>query len=54
MKLIKRLIVSLITFVAVLGVITIGGYIYVRQKYGIDLFNTWQQLKILQENVDEE
>ena len=54
MKLIKRLIVSLITFVAVLGVITIGGYIYVRQKYGIDLFNTLQQLKILQENVDEE
>lgn len=54
MKLIKRLIVSLITFVAVLGVITIGGYIYARQKYGIDLFNTLQQLKILQENVDEE
>ncbi len=53
MKLIKRLIVSLITFVAVLGVITIGGYIYIRQKHGIDLFNTVQQLKILRQDVDE-
>lgn len=32
MKLIKRLIVSLITFVAVLGVITIGGYIFMFAK----------------------
>jgi len=53
MKLIKRLIVSLITFVAVLGVITVGGYIYIRKKHGIDLFNTVQQLKVLRQDVDE-
>lgn len=53
MKLIKRLLVSLMTFVLVLGVIVVGGYIVIRKKYGIDLYNTVQQLKILSQDVDE-
>lgn len=53
MKLIKRLLVTLMTFVLVLGVIVVGGYIVIRKKYGIDLYNTVQQLKILSQDVDE-
>lgn len=53
MKLIKKLITSLITMVAIVAVAVIGGYVYVRVNYGIDLFNTVSQLKVLSEKVDE-
>ena len=53
MKAIKRLFVSLVVIVAVLGVVVIGGYIYVRSAYGIDLFRTAGQLKTLTEQVNE-
>lgn len=53
MKAIKNLIISLVVIVAILGVAVIGGYIYVRSTYGIDLFRTAEQLKILTEDVDE-
>ena len=53
MKLIKRLITFLITMVAIVAVAVIGGYVYVRVNYGIDLFNTVSQLKVLSEKVDE-
>ena len=38
MKAIKGLIITLIVIVALAGVTIIGGYIYVRSTYGIDLF----------------
>ena len=53
MKLIRNLIITLVVIVAILGVVIIGGYVYVRKTYGIDLFRTAEQLKILTENVDE-
>ena len=53
MKAIKRLFISLVVIVAVLGVAVIGGYIYVRTTYGIDLFRTAGQLKTLTEQVNE-
>lgn len=53
MKAIKRLFISLVVIVAVLGVAVIGGYIYVRTTYGIDLFRTAGQLKTLTQAVDE-
>ncbi len=53
MKLIKKLITFLITIVAIVAVAVIGGYVYVRINYGIDLFNTVSQLKVLSEKVDE-
>ena len=53
MKAIKRIIISLVVIVAVLGVVVIGGYIYVRSAYGIDLFRTAGQLKTLTEQVNE-
>lgn len=53
MKAIKRLFISLVVIVAVLGVVVIGGYIYVRSAYGIDLFRTAGQLKTLTQAVDE-
>ena len=53
MKLIKKLIISLIFIVAILGVVVIGGYIYIRKTYGIDLFRTTGQLKTLTKEVDE-
>lgn len=53
MKAIKNLIISLVVVVAILGVVIIGGYIYVRTTYGIDLFRTAGQLKTLTEQVNE-
>lgn len=53
MKAIKKLVISLVVIVAVLGVVVIGGYIYVRSAYGIDLFRTAGQLKTLTEQVNE-
>ena len=53
MKAIKRLFISLVVIVAVLGVLVIGGDIYVRSAYGIDLFRTAGQLKTLTEQVNE-
>ena len=53
MKTIKNLIITLVVVVAILGVAIIGGYIYVRTTYGIDLFRTAGQLKTLTQAVDE-
>ena len=53
MKAIKNLIITLVVIVAILGVAVIGGYIYVRSTYGIDLFRTAGQLKTLSQDVDE-
>lgn len=53
MKAIKNLIISLVVIVAILGVVIIGGYIYVRTTYDIDLFRTAGQLKTLTIDVDE-
>lgn len=53
MKAIKNLIITLVVVVAILGVVIIGGYIYVRSTYGIDLFRTAGQLKTLTQAVDE-
>ena len=53
MKAIKNLIITLVVVVAILGVAIIGGYIYVRSVYGIDLFRTAGQLKTLTQAVDE-
>ncbi len=53
MKAIKNLIITLVVVVAILGVVIIGGYVYVRTTYGIDLFRTAGQLKTLTQAVDE-
>lgn len=53
MKAIKSLIITIIVIVAIMGVAIIGGYIYVRSAYGIDLFNTAGQLKTLSQKTDE-
>lgn len=53
MKAIKGLIITLIVIVALAGVTVIGGYIYVRSTYGIDLFRTAGQLKTLSQIPDE-
>lgn len=53
MRAIKRALIGLISTIALIGVIVIGGYIFVRSKYDIDLFRTAGQLKVLTEKVDE-
>lgn len=53
MKVLKRTLISLLCIIAFLGVAIIGGYIFVRSKYDIDLFRTAGQLKVLTEKVDE-
>ena len=53
MKAIRNLIITLVVILAILGVAVIGGYIYVRTTYGIDLFRTAGQLKTLTQAVDE-
>ena len=53
MKVIRNLIITLVVIVAILGIVIIGGYVYVRTTYGIDLFRTAGQLKTLTQAVDE-
>lgn len=53
MRALKRALISLVCTIAFLGIVVIGGYIFVRSKYGIDLFRTAGQLKVLTEEVDE-
>ena len=53
MKAIKGIIITIVVIIALAGVTVIGGYIYVRSTYGIDLFRTAGQLKTLSQNPDE-
>lgn len=53
MKAIKGLIITLVVIFALVVVTIIGGYIYVRSTYGIDLFRTAGQLKTLSQTPDE-
>ncbi len=52
-KLIKRIIIFVICLVAIISVGVIGGYVFVRVNYDIDLFNTIKELRILSQEVDE-
>lgn len=54
MKLLKTFIIGLLIIATICGIATVGGYIYVRSTYGIDLFNTASQLKILTQEVEED
>ena len=54
MKLLKKIIICLVVIVTISATTIIGGYLYVRFVYGIDLFNTFNQLKILNQEVDED
>lgn len=54
MKFIKRLFITIIVLIAIVGVAVIGGYVYVRTTYGIDLFDTVNQLITLSKQVNEQ
>lgn len=53
MRILKRIAISLICAIATIGVVVVGGYIFVRSKYDIDLFRTVGQLKVLTETPNE-
>ena len=53
MKLIKKLIITIITIVVVIIAGAVGTYIYVKNTYDIDLINTVLQLKKISDPVDE-
>ena len=53
MKAIKRLITGIILFLLLIAFVIVGGYIYIRSSYGIDLIKTVGQFKTLSETVDE-
>lgn len=53
MKLIKKLIITIITLVVVIIAGAVGTYIYVKNTYDIDLINTVLQLKKISDQVDE-
>lgn len=53
MKLIKKLIITLITIVVILIVGAFGTYVYVKSTYDIDLINTVLELKKISDPVDE-
>lgn len=53
MKALKGVLITLVVIIAIVGVTVIGGYVYVRTTYGIDLFRTAGQLKTLSKGVDE-
>lgn len=53
MRLIRKLIFTLIGIVGFIAILVVGGYIFVRTTYDIDLFNTVGQLRTLNQKVDE-
>lgn len=53
MKVLKRLLIGIICIAVILGVAVIGGYVFVRIKYNVNLFDTVSELKILSQEVDE-
>lgn len=53
MKFIKKMLVSLVCTIAFIGIVIIGGYVFIRSKYGIDLFLTVGQLKTLSQSINE-
>lgn len=53
MKIIKKLIITIITLVVVIIAGAVGTYIYVKNTYDIDLINTVLQLKKISDPVDE-
>lgn len=54
MKFIKRLISGLIFLIVLISLVIVGGSIYVRETYNIDLYQTVKHLKKLSEPVVEE
>ena len=53
MRLVKKIIWSLVSLLLLVVLVVVGGYVFVRVKYKVDLFNTISQLKTLNESVDE-
>ncbi len=53
MRLLRKLLTFILAIVGVIAIIGVGGYVFVRVKYDIDLFNTVGQLKTINEKVDE-
>lgn len=53
MKVIAKIIIALVSIVAVIAIALLGVYIYVRASFGIDMFRTIGQLKTLNERVEE-
>ena len=53
MKAIKAILITLLVLVLIVVAAFFGTYFYVRSTYGIDLFRTADQLKTLNERVDE-
>lgn len=53
MRLIKKLIWTIISLLLIIVLIVAGGYVFVRVKYKVDLFSTISELKTLNEKVDE-
>lgn len=54
MKLIKKLIVSVLSLVIIAAAVLVGGYYYILNTYQIDLLKTLEQLNVLSQQVDEE
>lgn len=53
MKILKRLLISLLVIVILCCGVLVGGYFYIKSNYGIDLIKTVQQLKVLSEPANE-
>lgn len=53
MKIIKKLIISIIVIIGIAAVALIGVYIAARVKLGVDLFRTMGQLKTLSQPINE-
>jgi len=53
MKLIRRLLGIIFSLVVVCAITLVAGYFIIKNAYGIDLLNSYNQLKVLNEEVDE-
>ena len=52
-RVLKKLLIFFLIIVVLLGGGLVGGYFYVKSKYGIDLIKTIKELKVLSQPVDE-
>lgn len=53
MRVLKRMFIFLLVLVLLAVAIIVGGYFYIKSAYGVDLIKTYNQLKVLNEVVDE-
>ncbi len=49
----KKLLIVVLVTVVLVGCVAVGGFFFIKGKYGIDVLKTMKELKVLSQSVDE-